>query len=98
MRSDRPDRGKLREDLRALIVNDTPGLDGRLSNGASLIASGLVESATLVNVALWVEKRVGRALDLAAFDLATEWDSIDAILDFVERHAARPGERRQSGG
>jgi len=96
MRSERPDRGKLREDLRALIVNDTPGLDRRLSNGASLIASGLVESATLVNVALWVEKRVGRELDLAAFDLATEWDSIDAILDFVERHAARPGE--PSGG
>jgi hypothetical protein len=98
MRSDRRNRAKLREDLRTLIVNGTPGLDGHLSSRASLIASGLVESATLVDVALWVEKCVGRELDLAAFDLATEWDSIDAILDFVERHGARAGERRQSNG
>ena len=85
-----PARAKLLEELRALIVNGTPGLDRNLSEGASLIASGLLESTTLVSVALWVENRVGREMDLGAFDLVTEWDSLRAIVDFVERHAAGP--------
>lgn len=50
----------------------------------------MVESTTLVSVALWVEDHIGREMDLGAFDLVTEWDSLSAILDFVERHAARP--------
>ncbi|HEY7140317.1 MAG TPA: hypothetical protein VIE44_09485 [Methylomirabilota bacterium] len=98
MRSDRLDRAKLLKELRTLIVNGSPGLDGSLSDGASLIASGLVESTTLVSVALWVEDRIGREMNLADFDLAVEWDSIDAILDFVQRHAARPGGHRSRHG
>ena len=72
-------------------MTGTPGLDRNLSEGASLIASGLLESTTLVTVALWVEERIGRAMDLGAFDLVAEWDSMHAIVDFVERHAAGPG-------
>jgi hypothetical protein len=88
VKPDPRNRAKLLRDLRTLIVNGTPGLDGSFSDHAPLITSGLVESTTLVSVALWVEDRIGREMDLGAFDLANEWDSIDAILDFVERHAA----------
>ena len=54
----------------------------------------MVESTTLVSVAVWVEDRIGREMDLGAFDLVAEWDSMSAIVDFVERHAAAPGVRR----
>lgn len=98
MSSGRPSRGKLLKELRALIVSGTPGLNGTLPESASLIASGLLESTTLVSVALWVEKRIGREMDLGAFDLVSEWDSLDAIVDFVERHAAPRGVSRQDRG
>ncbi len=58
----------------------------------------MVESTTLVSVALWVEDRIGREMDLGAFDLVTEWDSMNAIVDFVERHASGPGEPPAAGG
>ena len=86
-----PSRAKLLKELRALIVSGTPGLDGKLSESASLIASGLLESTTLVSVALWVEDRIGQEMDLGAFDLVAEWDTMEAIVDFVERQAAGPG-------
>jgi len=86
-----PSRAKLLKELRALIVSGTPGLDGNLSESALLIASGLLESTTLVSVALWVEDRIGQEMDLGAFDLVAEWDTMEAIVDFVERQAAGPG-------
>jgi hypothetical protein len=45
-------------------------------------------------VALWVEDRLGVALELAELDLAAEWDSMSAIVGFVERHRARRTLRR----
>ena len=98
MSAGRPSREKLLKDLRALIMSGTPGLNGNLTESASLIASGLLESTTLVSVALWVEERIGREMDLGAFDLVTEWDTLDAIADFVERHAVPRGAPRENGG
>jgi acyl carrier protein len=86
-----PSRTTLLKELRALIVSGTPGLDRNLSESESLIVSGLLESTTLVSVALWVEDRIGREMDLGAFDLVAEWDTMEAIVDFVERQAAGPG-------
>jgi hypothetical protein len=89
-----PDRrAALRRELRGLIAADLPALEGRLSDDAPLITSGLVESTTLVSVALWVEDHVAAEVELGALDLAAEWDSVNAILDFVARHAgpAAPG-------
>lgn len=84
----RPDRAKLLSELRTLIVDGTPGLDDSFSDHAPLVTSGLLESTTLVSVALWIEDRIGREMNLGAFDLADEWNSMNAILDFVERHRA----------
>src|SRR5262245_17286585 len=81
-------RGMLRDELRALIAESTLGVDSDLADDTPLISSGLVESTTLLSVAVWVEARVDPAVDLSSFDLATAWDSVSAILDFVERHAA----------
>jgi acyl carrier protein len=87
----RADRAALLRDLRALIIRSTPALTGPLGEDAPLISSGVLESTSLVSVALWVEDHIGREMDLSAFDLATEWDSLAAIVDFVERHAPSTG-------
>ena len=63
-----------------------PAATDDLSDSAPLISSGLLESGALLSVALWVEDRIGVAIDLADFDLAEEWDSMGAIVRFVERH------------
>lgn len=98
MKADRPNRAALLRELRALITTDTPGLSGTLAENAPLITSGVVESATLVSVAVWVEDRIGREMDLGAFDLVAEWDSLSAIVDFVERHASGPDAPPAAGG
>jgi acyl carrier protein len=89
VRTEQLDRSALRRDLRALIVKSRPEVDGDLDDDTPLITSGLVESTTLLEVALWIEDHIGREIDLSAFNLATEWDSMRTILDFVDRHAAR---------
>lgn len=49
-----------------------------------------MESLTLLNVALWVETKVGSAVEITSFDLAAEWDSMTDSLTFIERHQAPP--------
>jgi acyl carrier protein len=98
MAAGRPDRQALLDELRALIASDSPVLSGQVPESASLIASGLLESTTLVSVALWVEARIGREMDLGAFDLVSEWDSLGAIVDFVGRHASGSRAARPAGG
>ena len=89
MGDSRPERESWRAELRSLIAESAPDLDGDLADDTPLISSGLVESTTLLSVALWVEERVGREIDLGAFDLASEWDSMAGIMAFVEQHARR---------
>jgi len=96
MAPERVDRGRLRADLRALIAECAPDLDGDLADHSPLITSGVIESTALLQMALWVEEQIGGKVDITAFDLVAQWDSIAAILDFVERHASAavgPGAR-----
>ena len=81
------DRIRLRRDLQALIAECAPDLVGDLPDDSPLITSGIVESAALLSVALWVEEQLGGEIDVTSFDLVAEWDSIGGILDFVERHS-----------
>lgn len=59
-----------------------------LAAGAPLITSGLVDSVTLFNLALWIEEAIGRPVDLSSVTLPAEWDTAAAILGFVERQRA----------
>jgi hypothetical protein len=87
--AERPDRAALRAELLALIEEAAPDLDGALGDDTPLITSGIVESTTLLELARWVDERVGVPLDITAFDLVAEWDTPGSILDFVERHRGR---------
>jgi acyl carrier protein len=47
--------------------------------------SGLVDSAGLVELAAFVEREVGQPVDLSMVDLEQDWDTMDGILQFIER-------------
>ena len=88
MAPDLSGRTARRAELVALIAECVPDLEFDLADDTPLITSGLVESLALLNVALWVEAQIDSSVELSAFDLATEWDTTNTILDFVERHRA----------
>jgi acyl carrier protein len=81
-----PERGELREQLRALITEFVRHEHGAIDDDTPLISSALVESIALLNVALWVEEHIDAAVEITSFDLAAEWDTVAQILDFVEKH------------
>src|SRR5678815_4601345 len=94
----------LRDELRTLIRTWNPALTS-LGDGTSLIASGLIDSLALFNLILWIETKSGRTIDAASIDAAREWDSIAAILRYLDRSPPEPRsltsqsvtpERRQS--
>jgi len=85
--TERPARAGLRAELRALLAEYAVEAGQDLDDDTPLISSGILESTTLLHVALWVQEHLGAEVELSAFDLAAEWESIGAILDFVARHA-----------
>ena len=97
MASDRSNRVARRAALVALLADCVPDLASDIGDDTPLITSGLVESLALLSVALWVEAQIDSAVELSAFDLATEWDTTNTILDFVERHRAAPPEAGTRG-
>jgi acyl carrier protein len=77
-------RRRLREKLiRAIAPADLDGI-GELTETTSLIRSGLIDSQGLLNMALFVEREIGRPMDLTAIDLVSEWDTIADIIRFIE--------------
>jgi acyl carrier protein len=87
---DLAERAGLRAELRKVILELAPAQEATFTDDAPLISSGFMESVTLLNVALWVEEQIESSVDVTAFDLAAEWDSIRDILAFVEKHRAQP--------
>jgi GNAT superfamily N-acetyltransferase len=76
-----------REELRALLLECEVGSDEPLCDETPLVSSGLLDSLALFRVALWVEAQIGKPVDPSTFDLAQEWDSIEAIVEFIDRAA-----------
>jgi GNAT superfamily N-acetyltransferase len=83
------DDSALRDELRTLICTWNPALTN-LGDSTSLIASGLIDSLALFNLILWIETKSGRTLDAASIDAAREWDSITAILRYLDRSPDEP--------
>lgn len=76
----------LRAELLRIIGESGAELPADLDDQTSLIRSGLLDSGALFELALWIEERVVPGLDVTAFDLAEEWDTIGKLLAFLERH------------
>lgn len=58
-----------------------PNLDASLP----LITSGLIDSVTLFDLAMWIEEEVGRSVDLTRIALPGDWDTVNLIVTFIER-------------
>lgn len=83
----------LRQDLLHTLRQNVPLLPDHVDDQTSLIRSGILDSAGLFHLALWVERHVGGSFDFTNYDLAAEWDTINDVLRFVERHRDRPRRR-----
>ncbi len=74
----------LGDELTAAILETASGFVGKLTNTTSLIRSGVLDSLGLITVATFIEREVGRPLDLSTVDLESEWETINDILRFIE--------------
>ena len=85
--------------LRDELVRELGGWGVKVPDGlrddTSLIVSGRIDSVGLFQLLLWIEEKTGGTIDPGAVDLRREWDSIHAILGFIER---RRGELANPGG
>jgi acyl carrier protein len=86
----RPGAAALRSEITRIIEDCGAELPRDFDDHTSLIRSGLLDSTALFQLVLWVEEQVGPDLDLAAFDLAAEWDTVAKLLAFTERHRRKP--------
>ena len=75
--------------LVAALASAVPSLDGRLGDAVSLVRSGLVDSLGLLTIATFVEEEIGRPVDGIEFDPEREWDTIAAILKFIQANGGR---------
>jgi acyl carrier protein len=78
----------LKRELRALLESCDLDLDDDLHDATSLIRSGLLDSTALFRLVVWLEAQTGAPVSPAQHDLTAEWDTIDDILRFIERHRA----------
>ena len=84
----------LRDELMSVISSVDCAVE--LEDGSPLISTSLLDSLTLFNLAMWIEEQTGAPIDLATIDLASDWDTIDSILRFIE--ARRAGAKASRGG
>ena len=82
---DAENRAQLSTELRSLILESTPSIDVIDDLDQPLISSGLVNSNALLDIVLWVEQKTSQPIDFTSIDISRELDSINSILDFVER-------------
>ena len=66
-------------------------IPGGLDDRTSLVASGLLDSVVLLELAAWIEQELDTDLDMTALDLPDAWDTISSIVDFIE--GGRAGSR-----
>jgi acyl carrier protein len=76
----------VREALRLAIADWDHGLGDAVADDTPLISSGRLDSFNLLRLLLWVESEIGHPVDATQIDLASEWDTVDRIVGFVERN------------
>ena len=71
--------------VRMLLAESEKEVEGELRDDTSLIGSGLLDSLALLQIAEWVSEQLGGALELQDIDIRAEWDTVAAVVGFVER-------------
>jgi acyl carrier protein len=76
----------LHDELIAAIAEWDQSGDTDVHPETPLISSARLDSLQLVKLLLWIEEKAGRPIDATVIDMAVEWDTVDAIVAFVERN------------
>jgi acyl carrier protein len=79
-------RKKLIDFIDAKIKYSGKSIPGNYNDNTPLITSGLLESLYLLELALLVEEEVGSTFDLTILDFTIEWDTVNGILEFVQKY------------
>lgn len=79
----------LHDELIRAIGTWNSSLDGSVARDTPLLSSGRLDSTGLFQLLLWIEEKVGRPVDATVIDMAGEWDSVDAVVAWVERERNR---------
>jgi acyl carrier protein len=74
-------RQQLREYLKRDILRDP---NYPLGDDDPLISSGLIDSFSLVDIALWAENNLGVRIDNSELN-ADSFDTVNELADFIER-------------
>ncbi len=75
----------LHDELIRAIGEWNPGLDGTVQRDTPLITSARLDSLGLFQLLVWIEQKIDRPVDATSIDMAAEWDTVDAVVAFVER-------------
>jgi acyl carrier protein len=76
---------KLHDELMAVFAEWSPALANDVTRSSPLLTSGRLDSLALFRLVLWIEKKIGRPIDVTAVDMPAQWDTVDMIVAFVER-------------
>jgi acyl carrier protein len=73
------------DDLITAFATWSPALAQDIARDTPLLTSGRLDSMAVFQLLLWIEARVGHAIDVTAIDMPAQWNTVDAIVAFVER-------------
>jgi acyl carrier protein len=73
------------DDLIAAFATWSPALSQDVARDTPLLTSGRLDSTAVFQLLLWIEARVGHAIDVTAIDMPVEWDTVDSIIAFIDR-------------
>lgn len=79
----------LQDELLRMIVEWNPSLDGAIQFDTPLISSARLDSMGLFQLLVWIEQKIGRPINATAIDMAVEWDSVNAIIAWMEHERKR---------
>jgi len=88
-----PSHESRQRELIELIRSWDVGFDDHLDADTPLIESGLFDSLAMFNTVLWIEQQLGTPVDPTSVDLASEWNTVNDILRFIDRQRDKGASR-----
>jgi len=74
----------LLDELRGFLHSQDLLLPDGFDEETPLVSSGILDSLALVNLTAWVEEKVGTVLDPAAIEIGEHWNTMRAIVAFIQ--------------
>jgi acyl carrier protein len=85
-------RQRVLDFVRSDVAVSQPEAASDLGTDTPLISSGLIDSLGLLQLADFVESEVGELLPVEDIDIQSEWNSVGAIVESIDRHRRRSAE------